>query len=561
MKLSQSYFKTYREDPQDAEINSHKLLARAGYIKKQAAGSYIYLPLGLKILNNVSNLIRKEINAAGAQELLMPHLLIEEVYENRLKSFGNSMFRLKDRNGKGMCLGPTHEEVFTELIRDTVFSYKSLPINLYQVQTKFRDEIRPRFGLQRAKEFIMKDAYSYDKDVEGLNESFEKMKEAYINIFTKLGLDFVMVDADNGPMGGSGSNEFMVKSNIGEDEIAVCQSCGYAANLEKAECVFEVKNEISLSSKKELVHTPNQKTIEEVAAYLKLSTNALVKAVVYSYDNGIAVVYLRGDREVEEVKLTNYLKTINLNLATAEEIASVNLTPGFIGPSTNFKGITIVADGEVAQMNNFVMGGNIADYHYINCNLSDLEGVKFVDLRKIAQGDKCQKCGNAIELIRGIEVGHIFKLGTHYTKLLNCKFLDEQGKEQLMHMGCYGIGVSRTVSSVVEQHSDEKGIIWPENIAPYLTTIIAANAKDETQLQFATKLYDELNKNLEVILDDRKESLGVKINDAELIGVPYIIIAGREAVNGLFEIKNRKTKETELKSFNEIIEFFTKKIK
>jgi prolyl-tRNA synthetase len=559
MKLSQSYFKTYREDPQDAEINSHKLLSRAGYIKKQAAGSYIYLPLGLKVLQNISDIVREEMNAAGAHELLMPHLLLEEVYENRIKVFGNSMFRLRDRNGKGMCLGPTHEEVFTELVRDTVFSYKNLPVNLYQVQTKFRDEIRPRFGLQRAKEFVMKDAYSYDKDPEGLNASFEVMRTAYNKIFTRLGLDYVMVEADNGPMGGSGSNEFMVKSNVGEDEIAVCPKCGYAANMEKAECAFEVKETSFTPSKKELVHTPNLKTIEDVAAFLNLPMSSLVKAVVYSYDNGLVIVYLRGDREVEEVKLTNHLKTNNLSLADAEQVAKANIVAGYIGPNAAFGNVKILADGEVASMDNFVMGGNVADYHYTNCNLSDLTGVEFADLRKITHGDNCPKCDGSIEIIRGIEVGHIFKLGTHYTKLLNCKYLDEQGKEQLMHMGCYGIGVSRTLSSIVEQHSDEKGIIWPENIAPYKAAIIAANAKDQTQLELAGALYDELNKmKIETILDDRKESLGVKINDAELIGVPYIIIAGREAANGLFEVKNRATKETSLKNMSELTTFFSK---
>lgn len=557
MKMSEYFFKTYRENPQDAEIISHKLLVRAGYIKKQSAGSYIILPLGLKVLQTITNVVREEMNKAGACEVVMPMLLQEEVYEHRINKFGPTMFRLRDRNGKGLCLGPTHEEVFTELVKDTVNSYKNLPLNLYQIGTKFRDEIRPRFGLQRTREFIMKDAYSYDKDLQGLEKSFDIMKQTYINIFNRLGLEFVIVDADNGSMGGFGSNEFMVKSNVGEDEIAVCDKCGYAANIEKATYYFEELENNESELNKQKVYTPNFKTIEEVANFLNVPTSKLVKSVAYSYDNGIAIVYLRGDREVEEVKLANYLNTTKLEFATSEEIKNFGSVAGFIGPNANFKNVTIIVDREIKNMKNFVMGANETDYHYINCNLTDIVNATYIDVRKVAENDICPICKGKISLIRGIEVGHIFKLGTHYTKLLNCTYLDENGKEQLMYMGCYGIGISRILSALVEQNNDEQGIVWRYDLAPFKAGIFAANFKDEQQVSNALKLYEELkNKNIDVLLDDRKETYGVKIKDMQLIGLPYAIIAGKGISEGKFEVVNRLTKEVKMLTIDEVLQLF-----
>lgn len=539
------YFKTYKEDPADAELISHKLLVRAGYIKKQSAGLYTYLPLGVKVLHKLTNIVREEMNAAGANELLLPMLLPEEVYEKRLKIFGASMFRLKDRNGKGMCLGPTHEELFTEIVRDSLNSYKNFPLNLYQIQTKFRDEVRPRYGLQRAREFLMKDAYSFDTNLAGLDKSFDIMKQAYTKLFNRLGLDYVVVEADNGAIGGIGSNEFMVKSSVGEDFIAVCNMCGYAANIEKAVCVYD-NVKLNEPKAKQLVHTPNQKTIEEVASYLNAKTCDLVKAVIYSYDNGIVIVYLRGDREVEEVKLVNLLKTVKLELAQAHEIVHENIVPGFVGPS-NFGGVKVVIDNEVKTMSNFISGGNKLDYHMLNTNIADFAGdITYADIRKIVHGDKCpvSGCNGHVEIIKGIEVGHIFKLGDYYTKMLNAKYLDENGKEQYLQMGCYGIGVSRTLAAIVEQLSDERGIVLPTEIAPYEAVIVVANQKDEVQSSFAQKVYEGLKNKFEVLLDDRKESFGVKLKDAELIGVPYIIVVGKQAQEKLVELKTRKTNET-----------------
>ena len=559
MRISQYYIKTYKEDPQDAEVASHKLLVRAGFIKKQAAGSYIFMPLGLKVLHKIEAIIREEMKQSGANEVLMPMLLGEEVYENRIKTFGSSMFRLRDRNGKGLCLGPTHEEVFTGLIKDTVSSYKALPINLYQIGTKFRDEVRPRFGLQRAREFMMKDAYSYDTNLENLEKSFDIMKQTYIRIFDRLGLEYVIVDADNGSMGGFGSNEFMVKSVTGEDELAVCEHCNYGANVEKSESVFipQVNKEPKLE--KEKVHTPKLKTLEEVSAHLKRPLTKMVKVVAYQTDEGkLVLAYVRGDREVEEVKLLHHTaQSVELVMAEPEVLQKAGVVAGYIGPNEQFKDVLVVVDNEVQNMVNFVMGANEVDYHYINCNLSDLTTPIFADIRKVVAGDLCPNCHQPLSIIRGIEVGHIFKLGTHYTKQLNCTFLDENGKEQPMYMGCYGIGVSRALSAVVEQNHDEDGMIWDKTLAPFMASVFAANAKDEMQSNAAEKLYKALNKRgVDVLLDDRKDSYGVKMKDAQLIGLPYAIVAGRKIEEGLYELVNRATKEVQLLKLDEILQLF-----
>jgi prolyl-tRNA synthetase len=541
MKLTNMFFKTYREDPANTEINSHKYLVKAGYIKQLGNGIFTYLPMGLKVLEKIKNIVREEMNNAGAIELQMPILLPQEIYANRLDTFGNTMYKLKDSTGKDYCLGPTHEEPFTFLVNETINSYKQLPITLYQIQNKYRDEIRARFGLQRAKEFIMKDAYSYDTSLEGLDKSFNNMKIAYDKIFERLGLDFVQVEADNGVMGGSGSIEFMAKADIGEDELIVC-NCGYGANTEKAECVYEelVSNEEKKS--KELINTPSVKTIEELVSFLNTTPDKFVKAIVYNCDKGVVVALVRGDREIEEVKLKNNLGVSSLEMATPEQIESIGSFAGFVG-AINLRNTIVVGDNDIKNMINFVIGANKEDYHYINANVEDLKVDYFADIKKAKAGDKCPRCGEEVRVVRGIEVGHIFKLGTKYSKALECKFLDEQGKEQYMIMGCYGIGVSRTLSAIVEQNCDEKGIIWPELIAPYKVEIIIANNKDEIQCRVANELYEKINSNDNVLLDDRNERIGVKLNDAELIGVPYLVIVGRGASENIIELTNRKTLE------------------
>lgn len=541
MKLTNMFLKTFREDPANAEINSHKLLVRAGYIKQLGNGIFTYLPMGLKVLEKIKNVIRQEMNKAGAIELQMPILLPQEIYANRINTFGNTMYKLKDNTGKDYCLGPTHEEPFTYIVRENINSYKQLPVTLYQIQNKYRDEIRARFGLQRAKEFIMKDAYSYDTSYENLDKSFDKIKQAYINIFTRLGFDFVLVDADNGVMGGAGSTEFMVKADIGEDEIIVCD-CGYAANTEKAECVYQPVDNLNVDKlTMSLVQTPDVKTISELVEFLNTTEDKFLKAVVYSTDKGIVVALVRGDREVEEVKLKNNLGVLNLEMATPEEIVSIGSVAGYVG-AINLHDVIVVADNDVKNMVNFVIGANKKDYHYTNANLEDLKIDYFADIKTMRDGDICPRCGQRVKTVRGIEVGHIFKLGTKYSKALECKYLDENGKEQYMIMGCYGIGVSRTLSALVEQNCDEKGIVWPEIVAPYRLEIVIANNKDDVQRQVASDLYQSLiDENDEILLDDRNESFGVKLNDAELLGVPFIVIVGRGAKDGRVELIKRRT--------------------
>ncbi len=543
MKLTDMFFKTFREDPAGAEINSHRLLVRAGYIKQMGNGIFMYLPMGLRVLEKLKKIIREEMNNAGAIEVQMPILLPQEVYANRLNTFGNTMYRLKDSTGKDFCLGPTHEEPFTILVKENIKSYKQLPVTLYQINNKYRDEIRARFGLQRAKEFIMKDAYSFDTSTEGLDISFDKMKNAYNKIFSRLGLDFVPVEADNGVMGGSGSTEFMVKADIGEDEIIVCD-CGYGANTEKAECVFVPEDTSKIKRKKmELKNTPSAKTIEELVSFLGLTSENFVKAVVYSTDKGVVLALCRGDREIEEVKLQHATGATTMEMATVEQIESIGSVAGFVG-SIGLKNVTVVADNDVKNMVNFVIGANKTDYHYINANLEDIHVDIFADIKSAKAGDVCPKCGGRVKTVRGIEVGHIFKLGTRYTKALDCKYLDENGKEQYMIMGCYGIGVSRTLSALVEQNCDEKGMCLPECVAPYKLDIVIANKKDETQIELANKIYnDTITDSDDVLLDDRAESFGVKLKDAELIGVPYILIVGKGAIDGKVELEDRRTGE------------------
>lgn len=553
MKISKMFFKTYREDPVDAEIKSHKLLLRAGYIKKQSSGVYMFLPLGLKVLNNICNIVKDEMDNAGAQQTQMTCLLPVETYAGRIEHFGEDMFKLFDRTNKQFCLGASHEEVFVNVMKDAVNSYKQLPQILYQIQTKFRDEKRPRFGLQRGKEFLMKDAYSFDKDEIELDKSYNLMSDTYKKIFTRLGLDFVVVDADNGNMGGSGSQEFMVKSNVGEDEIVICNSCGYASNTEKAECLYSEKKSQSNYLKMEKKYTPNQKTIEELVEFLHQQPQNFLKAVVYKCEKGIIVALLAGDREIEEVKLARALNVMEVEMCSHEEIEKIGSVAGFVG-AINLKNCIVIADNDVKNMENFIIGANQLDYHYINTNLKDIKINQYADIKKAQAGDICVHCGKPYSIIRGIEVGHIFKQQTKYTKAQECTFLDENGRLQYMQMGAYGIGITRTMSAIVEQFSDDRGIIWPENIAPYRIVIVVANVNDKNQNKLAETIYDKLKQNnIKVLLDDRKESIGVKLKDAELIGISNILIIGKYTEENKVELIKRASLEKEILNYLDAI--------
>ena len=567
MKLSQMLFKTYRDNPADSELKSHSLLVRAGYIKKVSAGSYMYLPFAMSVMEKIKQVVREEMNNIDCQELLMPILLPQELYGPRLNKFGSEMFRLKDRTSRDMCLGPTHEEAFTSLVKDLVTSYKQLPVSLYQINTKFRDEVRPRYGLQRAKEFVMKDAYSFHTDLADLDVYYDKMKQAYLNVFNRLGLDVVPVEADTGAMGGNGSHEFMVINDVGEDEIAYCPTCRYAANVERAVKKFELKPSSEKHLDKMVVDTPNTKTIVDVCDFINknkstnYSTKDFVKCVAYKSEGGILFAFVRGDREVEETKLKNHFNVNNLEMATSEDIAKYNTVSGYIGPF-DLTTALVVVDNDIQNMANFVVGGNNTDKHIINFNVEDINLVPlkskklYADISKVVDGDICPVCGKELKTCHGIEIGHIFKLGQKYTKVMDCKYLDNQGKSQYIEMGCYGIGISRTLSAIVEQFGDEKGIVLPEIVAPYKVVIVVANSKDEVQMKKGEELYETLKaQNIPVILDDRKESFGVKLNDAELIGMPYIAVVGREAQNNIAEFITRKTLQKDIKSFAEIVDF------
>ena len=557
MRVSKMFLATQREIPNDAEIPSHQLMLRAGLIRKVASGVYSFMPMGYRVYRKVENVVREEMDKAGAQELIMPAILPAEVYmaSGRWERFGPEMFRLKDRGGRQFCLGPTHEEPFTEAVRDTIRSYKQLPVTLYQIQHKYRDEKRPRFGIMRCREFVMKDAYSFDCDEAGLDVSYQTMYEAYNKIFTRLGLDYTIVDADSGAMGGSGSQEFMVKSEVGEDGICYCDGCGYAANEEKAVCVSPDQDTAEMLPI-EKIHTPNVKTIEELMAYMNSEPTAFVKTILYNIDGRIVAAMVRGDRDINETKLGNLYDATEMDLASfadVEEITGAKV--GFAGPVGLKKPIDVIVDLEVAMMKNFIVGACETDYHFKNCNIGrDFEATKIVDIRNLIEGDKCPKCGAPIKMARGVEVGHIFKLGTKYSKALNCVYLDKDGKENTMVMGCYGIGVGRTLAAIIEQYNDEDGIKWPVEVAPYKAIVVPTKVNDEETMGLAEKIYKELqDKDVEVMIDDRNERPGVKFKDADLIGIPVRITVGRRAGEGIVEIKYRMTGETSEMSADEAV--------
>lgn len=545
MKMSKFYSPTLREVPAEAELISHKLLLRSGMIRKLVSGVYTYLPLGYKVIKKIENIVREEMDAIDSQETLMSALCPSELWKEtgRWDDFGPEMFRLKDRHSREFCLGPTHEEVFTNLIRHELKSYKQLPLSLYQIQTKFRDEKRPRFGLMRSREFIMKDAYTFDKDEDGMRKSYFEMWEAYERIFNRCKLNFKVVEGDTGAMGGSDSHEFIAMSEVGETEIAYCNSCNYAATNEKATCSFEIEKSGDLLEV-EKVHTPSIKTIDELEEFFKLSKDNFLKAILYVAKEEVIAVFIPGNRELNELKLVKYLAIQEHDIEMADEETVKRVTSaenGFAGPMGLSKDVRVIVDSRVLNMTNAIVGANETDYHIKNVNYKrDFEGEVVDDLLLVVKGDKCPKCEASLEMDRGNEVGNIFQLGTKYSKALNATFLDENGKEQLVVMGSHGVGVSRTMAAVVEQFNDEKGIIWPLAVAPFQVIITVINSKKEDQQELGEKIYLELkDKKIEVLFDDRKERAGVKFNDAELIGIPIRINVGRDASENLVEVKMR----------------------
>ncbi len=551
MRYSQYFIPTVKETPSDAEVISHQLMLRAGMIRKLAAGVYNYLPLGLRSIRKVENIVREEMNRAGAIELLMPTVQPSELWQEsgRWEQYGKELLRFKDRKDTEFCLGPTHEEVITDLVRREVKSYRQLPINLYQIQGKFRDEIRPRFGLMRGREFIMKDAYSFDVDEKAADTSYDKMYQAYRRIFERCGLRFRAVEADTGSIGGSYSHEFMVLAESGEDAIVSCTACDYAANVEKAEARQTGAADHAEARPLEKVATPDKKSIEDVAGFLDVHASALVKTLVLLADNEPIVVLLRGDHELNEIKLKNLLGCDLLEMAGDDVVLKVTGAPtGFAGPVGI--GVKIIADLAVQGMKNFVTGANSKDLHLKNVNLErDFTASVFADIRNVVLGDSCPRCaGGTLEMWRGIEVGHVFKLGTKYSKAMKATYLDADGKEQIIFMGCYGIGIGRTVAACIEQNHDENGIIFPLPIAPFHCIISALNMKEEPVRDCSEAIYAQLAAaGVEVLLDDRDERPGFKFKDADLIGIPLRIVVGaKNLAEGKVELKDRKTGGVEL---------------
>lgn len=548
MRVSKLYAPTLREVPAEAEVVSHQLMLRAGFMRKAAGGIYTYLPLAWRVLKKIERIVREEMDAKGSQELLMPIVQPAEIWQEsgRWDVYGAEMFRLQDRHNRCFCLGPTHEEMVTTLIRGDVRSYRQLPLSVYQIQNKYRDERRPRFGLMRGREFIMKDAYSFDRDEAGLDKSYQDMYDAYTNIFTRCGLNFRPVEADSGAIGGSGSHEFMVIADSGEAEIVFCTSCDYAANVEKAELFPLEAQEEAMLTKEEVV-TPDCKTIADVCAYLKLPVDHSVKAVAYNSEKGLILCFVRGDHEVNEIKVINTCGVIDLEMATEEQLAAAGTVGGYMGPvGIDNKKVIVVVDATVMKMHNVCCGANKEGYHFINVNPGrDFTPTYVADIRLIQEGDPCPHCGGEVSKARGIEVGQVFKLFTKYSSALKATYLDENGKEQPMVMGCYGVGVSRTMAAAIEQNYDDNGIVWPIEIAPYHVLVVPVNTKDEASAAKAEEIYMQLKKvGLETVIDDRNERPGVKFKDADLIGYPLRVVVGPKTLTeGKLEVKIRKTGE------------------
>ncbi|MGG1863457.1 proline--tRNA ligase [Bacillus safensis] len=561
MRQSLTFIPTLREVPADAEAKSHQLLVRAGFIRQNTSGIYHYLPLAHKVIQHIQSIVRKEMEKAGAAELLMPVLQQAEMWQEsgRWYTYGPELMRMKDRHGREFALGPTHEEVITSLVRSEVKSYKKLPLTLYQIQSKFRDEQRPRFGLLRGREFIMKDAYSFHSSPESLDETYNKMFTAYSNVFSKVGLNFRPVIADSGAMGGKDTHEFMALSEVGEDTIAYSDTSSYAANIEMAEAVYHGE-EANPADFKELekVHTPQAKTIQDVAGFLEVDPSACMKSVLFKADDAYVLILTRGDHEVNDVKVKNLVGAQLVELASREEVLEVIGTePGFVGPVKLGAEVDIYADLAVKGMTNAVAGANETDYHYVNVNPArDVSVKEFTDLRLIQEGDVSPDGEGTIQFAKGIEVGQVFKLGTRYSESMDATYLDENGRAQPMIMGCYGIGISRTLSAIVEQHHDEKGIIWPETVAPYDLHLLALNMKNDAQKELAETLYERLeDEGFDVLFDDRQERAGVKFADSDLIGLPIRISCGKRSEEGIVEVKFRKSGESHEVSVDDLISF------
>lgn len=550
MRVSQMLIPTLREVPAEAEVVSHQLLVRAGFIRKTAAGVYTYLPLAWRVIGKIERIVREEMNRQGGQEILMPIIQPAELWResSRWDVYGPELFRLKDRHGRDFCLGPTHEEIITALVRGEVNSYKQLPLLLYQIQNKYRDERRPRFGLMRGREFIMKDLYSFDVDEEGLNVSYNKMYDAYSRAFTRCGLEYRVVEADSGAIGGSDTHEFMVLAESGEATIVYCDSdkCGYAANVERADAVFTGAMFRETPEELREVHTPDKTTIEDVATFLGIGPEKTIKTLIYKTETELVAALVRGDREINEVKLYNALNCLQLQMADAQSIQRVTgAEVGYSGPVG--LNIRIVADPEVNDMVNAVAGANRTGYHLINVNPGrDFKADLVTDIRLVQAGEPCPRCGSPLAEARGIEVGQIFKLGDKYSKALGATYLDEKGREQYIIMGCYGIGITRTMAAAVEQNHDDQGIIWPASIAPFHVVVVPVSTKDRSQLDMAERIYKELLKaGVEVVIDDRPERAGVKFKDADLVGYPLRITIGSKGVeSGQAEVTERRSGET-----------------
>lgn len=567
MRLSKMYVRTLRELPAEAEIPSHILLLRTGMIRKLASGIYGFMPLGWRTLHKIENIIREEMDKSGAQEILMSAIQPAELWEEsgRWSAYGPELWRIKDRNGRDFCLGPTHEEIFTDIVRDGVSSYRQLPLNLYQIQHKYRDEARPRFGLMRSREFIMKDAYSFDKDQEGLDKSYDDMYDTYTRIFTRCGLTFRPVEADSGAIGGNASHEFTALSEVGESDIAYCESCSMAANVEKAVCRdAEPSPDSEAMLELQEVHTPGTKTIEELASFLNIDKKNTIKALLFEkYDedgkaDGYVAAFVRGDRDLNMIKLVNALKIPEHAIAFADESkleAAIGAVGGFTGP-IGLHDCTIVVDSELVGLKNLCAGACKPDHHILNVNYGrDYEGDIVTDLKVLKEGDPCPVCGAPIKHTRGIEVGQVFKLGTKYSEAMNAIYKDENQQDHPLVMGCYGIGVSRTLAAVIEQHHDEDGIIWPVSVAPYHAIVTLVKPKDETQAKLAEDIYQRLlTAGVETVIDDRDERPGVKFKDADLLGFPIRITVGKRAGEGIVEYKLRRDSEKTEISVEEAIE-------
>lgn len=537
---------TLRDVPGDAEAASHRLMLRAGLIRQLSSGIYSYLPLGLKALQHIQTIVREEMDRAGAQEMLMPALHPAELWKasGRWDVYGPELMRLEDRNGREFALGATHEEVITTLVKDEIHSYKKLPVTLYQIQTKYRDERRPRFGLLRGREFLMKDAYSFDRSASGLDASYQAMFNAYVNIFTRCGLQFRAVEADSGAIGGTDTHEFMALADVGEDTIVHCPSCQYAANLEKATGVITNEGTSSTdvpNTQPTKIHTPGVTSIKQLSQFLTINPQQIIKSVAVQAEGAPVIVLIRGDLEINEIKLKQVLGVDEITMLSEAEIKELGSIAGFIGP-IGLSTVKLLADTSIRGLNNAVVGANEADYHLQHVDVQrDLGALTYVDVRNVGQGESCIHCGHELAFAKGIEVGHVFKLGTKYSESLGASFSDENGVSEPMIMGCYGIGVSRVLAAVIEQHQDERGIIWPNAIAPYSIHLLTVQMKDEAQLALSEEIYHALTSaGYSVLWDDREERPGVKFNDADLLGFPLRLTVGKKTNERIIECKERR---------------------